>query len=266
MAKAAKRGAARKTAGTKAKKAAAKPKKLKKAAKAAKSKAAPKRKPVKKTGTAAKAKAAPKRKPLKKIATATKAKAAPKPLKKAAPVVKAKAVPKPKPVAKAAKPTSGKPGASGLAPRFEDGRAFVVAGLGGRYSPATNQEIPALWQEFAPRWFGKVPGQVGQKSYGICYNFDDQGNLDYVAAVEVGSPGDAPAELKQVSIPGGRYAVFPHTEHVSAIGKTWMEIFQKWLPNSGRQLANSPSFELYSESFDPDVAIGGVEIWIPLQE
>jgi AraC family transcriptional regulator len=44
-----------------------------------------------------------------------------------------------------------------------------------------------------------------------------------------------------------------------------MDIFDDWLPRSGCEVAAAPSFECYSEAFDP-IAIGNVEIWIAVKE
>jgi AraC family transcriptional regulator len=74
-----------------------------------------------------------------------------------------------------------------------------------------------------------------------------------------------PAELMHFSIAPGRYAVFGHAGHISSIGRTWMDIFETWLPKSGFALAPAPSFECYAEAFDPTIAIGNVEIWIQIK-
>lgn len=154
----------------------------------------------------------------------------------------------------------------GPAPRFENGSAMLIAGLGGRYGAETRSQIPELWRRFGPRYFGRVPGQVDRKSYGICSNMDGQGNLDYFAGVEVSRLEGLPAELTPLRIAPHRYAVFAHAGHISAINRTWMDIFETWLPQSGCRMAAAPSFECYSEAFDPEVAIGEVEIWIPVEE
>ena len=44
-------------------------------------------------------------------------------------------------------------------PRIEQGRLLLIAGLGGKYSLDTHQNIPALWQRLQPG-LGRVPGQV----------------------------------------------------------------------------------------------------------
>ena len=85
-------------------------------------------------------------------------------------------------------------------PRFEDGKAFLVAGLERRYTqrePAP--AIPSQWQRFND-YFGKVPGQVGNVAYGVCYNADDAGNIDYLCGVEVSDFSALPAELSRLRI------------------------------------------------------------------
>jgi AraC family transcriptional regulator len=160
--------------------------------------------------------------------------------------------------------TAEKP-SGGPEPRFEDGKAMRIAGLGGRYGEANRAQIPALWDRFGPQYFGRVPGQVDKRCYGVCSNVDRKGNLDYLAGVEVSSFEGLPAELTQMSLAPHRYAVFAHAGHISAIGRSWMDIYETWLPRSKRELADAPSFERYGEAFDPKVAIGNVEIWIPVK-
>ena len=69
------------------------------------------------------------------------------------------------------------------APRMQDGRALLIAGLGERYRFETLGGLPALWQRFGEH-IGHVPGQIGRVAYGVCYNTDDTG-FDYIAGVEV---------------------------------------------------------------------------------
>jgi len=150
-------------------------------------------------------------------------------------------------------------------PRFEDGRALLIAGLGARYTFATSEGIPAQWQRFAPQ-IGNVPGQVGQTTYGVCCNADDAGGFDYICGVEVSSFADLPDGLARVRIAARRYAVFSHRDHISTIRATVYTIWNKWLPASGHQVADAPDFERYDMAeFDPRTGTGLVEIWIPLK-
>lgn len=150
------------------------------------------------------------------------------------------------------------------APRIETGRALLIAGLGDRFRFETNQGIPALWQRFVP-YLGAIPGQRAAVTYGVCCNPDGQGSFDYVAGVEVARFDDVPAELRRLTIPEQRYAVFTHRGHISTLRRTVYTIWNKWLPESGYKLAEAPDFERYDERFDPMTGNGPVEIWLPIQ-
>jgi AraC family transcriptional regulator len=149
-------------------------------------------------------------------------------------------------------------------PRFESRNAFLVAGLSARYDYETcGGGIPAQWQRFAP-YIGNVPGQVGTDAYGVRFNSDDSG-LDYACGVEVSDFSQLPPDLSRVRVPANRYAVFTHSGHVAAIRSTWYAIWNKWLPQSGHQLADAPDFERYDARFDARSGAGEVEIWVPLK-
>ena len=150
-------------------------------------------------------------------------------------------------------------------PRFENGRALLIAGLGGRYTFETNQGIPRQWERFLP-YIGNIPGQVGRTAYGVCCNADGAGNFDYIAGVEVASFDDMPREFSRERIAAQRYAVFSHRDHISRISATVYTIWNKWLPASGLAHADAPDFELYDERFDPGTGNGTVAIWLPIKE
>jgi AraC family transcriptional regulator len=150
-------------------------------------------------------------------------------------------------------------------PRFETGKALLIAGLGERYDCESSKAIPSQWQRFVPH-IGHVPGQIGGRTaYGVCCNSDDDGNFDYICGVEVASFSELPKEFARVRIPQQRYAVFTHRDHISTIRRTVNTIWNKWLPESGHEVADAPDFERYGESFDPRTGNGGLEIWIPLK-
>jgi AraC family transcriptional regulator len=149
-------------------------------------------------------------------------------------------------------------------PRFENGRALLIAGLGERYTFETNHGIPRQWERFAP-YIGNVPGQVGGTAYGVCCIGDGNGNFDYIAGVEVTSFDDLPSEFSRIRISAQRYAVFSHREHISRMRATAFTIWNKWLPESGYRHADAPDFELYDARFDPQTGNGTVEIWLPIR-
>jgi len=150
-------------------------------------------------------------------------------------------------------------------PRFVNGKAMLVAGLGERYDCESSKAIPSLWQRFVPH-IGQVPGQIGPRiAYGVCCNSDEEGNFDYIAGVEVADFSDLPRDFSRVRIPAQRYAVFTQREHIATIRSTVNTIWSKWLPESGQEAADAPDFERYGESFDPVTGNGGFEIWIPIK-
>lgn len=148
--------------------------------------------------------------------------------------------------------------------RFDDGRAMLMAGLAERFSMQTRGNIPALWTRFAP-FIGRVPGQVGQASYGVSWNIDAEFSFDYMAAVEVADPTGLPQEFGTLRIAPQRYAVFHHIAHVSTIAATLGAVCESWLPNSGFKPAPAPCIERYDDRFDPSTGMGGFEIWLAIQ-
>ncbi|RXH25852.1 MULTISPECIES: AraC family transcriptional regulator [Bradyrhizobium] len=154
-------------------------------------------------------------------------------------------------------------------PRFETVKAFLVAGPAERISCDNGAMIPGLWQRFHQE-VADIPARVGQGkdqvAYGVCCNGDDAGNFDYIAGVEVADFSDLPRRFGRIRIPQQRYAVFTHTEHVASIRRTVNTIWNQWLPASGLEAADAPSFERYGEAFDPATGNGGFEIWVPVRE
>jgi AraC family transcriptional regulator len=149
-------------------------------------------------------------------------------------------------------------------PRIENASAFLIAGLGERYTFETNQGIPQLWQRFAP-YIGGIPGQIGSATYGACCNCDDAGNFDYIAGIEVSSLAGVPDDFSHIHIPAQKYIVFSHREHISGLRKTIYTIWNKWLPDSQHRQAETPDFERYDERFDPLTGKGVVEVWVPIK-
>ncbi len=101
-------------------------------------------------------------------------------------------------------------------PRFEDSRPLLIVGLSERYDSQTSAGIPGQWQRFGPH-LGHIPGQVGNTAYGVCYNSDDEGNIDYLSGVEVGDFSSVREGFARLRIAPQRYAVFVQGDHISTI-------------------------------------------------
>ena len=149
-------------------------------------------------------------------------------------------------------------------PRFETLGPMLFAGLVERYDCESPVGIAAQWQRLMP-WLGNIPKQVGQVAYGVCYNFDQEGNFDYMSGVEVKDAAGLPQELKSLQTAAQQYAVFTHTEHVASIRATIAAIWGQWFPSSGYRASAAPTFERYGPEFNGTTGLGGLEIWVPVE-
>lgn len=148
--------------------------------------------------------------------------------------------------------------------RFDEAPARVIVGYQQRYTPDTRASIPSQWERFAPH-IGRIPGQLGSVSYGVSWNVDEACRFDYLTGVEVGAANGLPAGFSAVDLRPGRYAVFTHNGHVSTIDRMMDAIWTKWVPDAEVKVAAGPSFERYTDAFDPRTLTGAVEIWLPIE-
>lgn len=148
--------------------------------------------------------------------------------------------------------------------RFEQAQALTIAGMGGRFNQSNIAGIPDLWQRFEPH-IGKLPGQVGDFTYGVCCHGDGKGNFDYIAGVEVDSVEVLPVDFQHVVLKPQRYAVFEHHGSLDNLKATFQAIWNEWLPGSGERVAQAPEFERYGKDFNPFDSRSVMEIWLPLE-
>lgn len=166
----------------------------------------------------------------------------------------------------AAKPT---PETKLEALRFENGKPLLIAGLRKTYAREARHSIPMQWQAFAPH-IGKISGSIGRTTYGVCWQAASSANIEYLSGVEISTFAGLPDNFTVVSLPAAKYAVFPHRGHVSKLYET-CEAISRWLPESGHQPAaaadgETPAFfERYTEEFDPQTGMGGMEVWVPIK-
>jgi AraC family transcriptional regulator len=148
--------------------------------------------------------------------------------------------------------------------RFETAGERSIAGLNNTYDAESRKNIPAQWGRFAPH-IGRVPGQIGLATYGVCWNFRPECVFDYLSGVEVAESAKSPPDFTRVALPASRYAVATHEGHISQLPQTIDKIWTQWIPDSSLKPAKAPCFERYDENFDPHSGLGRVEIWIPLE-
>jgi AraC family transcriptional regulator len=150
-------------------------------------------------------------------------------------------------------------------PRTVRGKELMIFGISERYQMPNIAGIPSQWSRFGP-YLGRIPGQVGHITYGVVWNADEDGGFDYTCAVEVTEFPEHPKEFSRVRIRERTYAVFEHKDHISSIKSTFEYIWNHGLSNAGVQPADAPTLEVYGEQFNGRTGLGGLEIWVPIQE
>ena len=155
-----------------------------------------------------------------------------------------------------------------LSPRYESLAPLRIAGLAEAYSTKdmdrVGAQIPAQWQRLAPR-LGRIPGQVGTVTYGVCFGMSRDGGFRYLSGVEIGDLEPLPDDLAHIELPAHDYAVFEHVGPVPEIRRTIDAAWRAWLPRSGREIADNFHLERYGEKFDPARGEGDIEIWLPIK-
>nr|WP_298724798.1 AraC family transcriptional regulator [uncultured Steroidobacter sp.] len=149
-------------------------------------------------------------------------------------------------------------------PRFEEGKALLLAGIGARYKCENKAGIPSQWERFLS-YFGHIPDQVDNVAYGVVHNVDDGGNIEYLCGAQVRDFSRTPPELSTLRLAPQRYAIFKHRDHVSAISGTFAAIWGRWVPESGHAVVDAPTLEVYGPEFDSKTGHGGFEIWVPIK-
>ena len=104
---------------------------------------------------------------------------------------------------------------------------------------------------------------------GICHD-DPQitppEKIRYDACMTVDGSIDAEGEVGIQTIPGGKYAITLHKGPYENLEKTYAKLFGVWLPESGHQFREQPSFEIYLNSPEhtkPEDLL--TEIYLPIK-
>jgi AraC family transcriptional regulator len=147
-----------------------------------------------------------------------------------------------------------------------DRQPTVIAYL--RHIGPYGAAIAAFWQQRVYPWM--VTHSLLQcPRYGISHddpNITAADQCRYDAGVEVPSTFQFTGPALKTTIPGGCYASAYFKGTTDTIGDSWQAVLRDWLPPSGMQLDNRPSFEYYPQgtSYDPATGVFDCEICIPV--
>jgi AraC family transcriptional regulator len=86
------------------------------------------------------------------------------------------------------------------------------------------------------------------------------------AGFEMLGPVEIAAPLERVVLGAGRHGVLTYAGPYAGLPAAWDELYGNWLPGSGEEPADAPSFEVYLNSpmdTAPEALI--TELWVPLK-
>lgn len=83
---------------------------------------------------------------------------------------------------------------------------------------------------------------------GVCYDdptITPSGKIRYDACIKVAEHVEPEGEVAIKVLPGGKYAVTTHRGPYADLEWTYIRFMGQWLPASGNEMINQPTFELY---------------------
>lgn len=156
-----------------------------------------------------------------------------------------------------------------MAPVIVSKESFPIIGIELRTTTRDGMnfiEISQFWEKVLKKGpIAKIPDRKSPDAIlGICMDFESDGSFSYVIGAEVTSTENTPDDMVCRTIPGAKYAVFTARGKMpDSIQDVTKYIYQKWLPNSEVQRANSADFELYDERFNAEEN-AEVDIYVPI--
>lgn len=111
--------------------------------------------------------------------------------------------------------------------------------------------IPTAWQKFWAQ-FPKTDLPGNNQAWGVSTPIEgSQGQLHYVAGVEVNVGYVAPVGFEIVAIPAGNYFEVLHNGPITNLSQSYGKAYGVVLPQSGHQMREAPHLELYDTMLDP---------------
>jgi AraC family transcriptional regulator len=151
-------------------------------------------------------------------------------------------------------------------PQLKSLASLKLVGLAAPCSFGESIHIPAQWQRFMSSYYDDIANKLEGMPIGMCEPPDDDGCFRYVCAAEVRAFDDRFPGLTYFETEPRTYAVFAHNDHVSTIFDTYSAVWNEALPALARKVADGPVLEFHNSAFDPDTGLGGLQIYVPLED
>jgi AraC family transcriptional regulator len=138
------------------------------------------------------------------------------------------------------------------------------AGTVRRYDMRSRGEIPAQWDAYNDAGL-RAASPDPHEYFGLVFNFDEAtGTFDYMCGQLILKGSPLPLGFKTLLVPGGNWAKFSTSAHISTMQSAWAEVMGQWLGQPGCIPREGPSIEYYPSSFNSRTGDGGYEIWMPV--
>lgn len=129
--------------------------------------------------------------------------------------------------------------------------------------------VSRFWSDTVLPWM-QSNGLADAKCYGVAYDdptLTPPGKCRYDACVELPLDHSTIGRADVMDLPGGRYALAQFKGEPLSIGDAWTRLLRDWLPSSGFQCDDRPSFEMFavSTALDPRTGEFSCDICIPVR-
>ena len=125
--------------------------------------------------------------------------------------------------------------------------------------------IPAAWQKFWAQ-FPKAALPGNNEAWGVSTPIEGtQGQLHYIAGVEVKAGYVAPEGFELVTIPAGNYLDVTHVGSISTLAQSYGEAYGVVLPATGLEMRAGQHLEKYDAMLNPMADDYEMGILIPVK-
>lgn len=145
--------------------------------------------------------------------------------------------------------------------------AFYVAGIS-IDTKVNSPDIPILWKQLSEsELVDDLISFSSGKSFGVCYDMQDNGQVKYMAGWEVANPDKVkqlPVEV--VLIESSTFAIIPCIGKIpESLHNAWNYMWKQFFPESGYIYSGKVDLEFYPQKV-VDSKEYQMQIWVPLEK
>jgi len=150
--------------------------------------------------------------------------------------------------------------------RYEEKDSFKVCGARAQFNFHKDPTgFTRAWTSIGSS-LTRIAHKTGDDCYGLILRSTPEGDMDYLAGVQVGTFDQENVQFGRAEVPKSNYIVVTYKGPVSGIGNAWNWLMAEWTEITDRKMSmDKPSFEFYSADYDPSQSESVIEIWYPIE-